>query len=65
MTPETIKKARDAAIVFLDACREVEYRNYVDYQGKTHTHVETGKKSGAVRRASMDLTRALASMRRP
>ena len=36
-----------------------------EYQGKLISRMSIGKKSGALRRASLDLTRALADMRRP
>lgn len=35
------------------------------YNGKLSDHIESGKDSGALRRASLDLTRALAEMRKP
>lgn len=36
-----------------------------NYNGKLFNHIEAGKDSGALRRASLDLTRALAEMRKP
>jgi hypothetical protein len=35
------------------------------HDGRKISYLVAGKKSGALRRASMDLTRALADMRRP
>ena len=66
MTDEGIKRAVSEAKRFVKAAEKALGDRY-DYtvgdhrfQGRTE-----GKASGACRRASMDLTRALAEMRRP
>lgn len=59
MSPEKLKIAKQEAVRFLDRVKAYE------------TFIGSGpgflgsKKSGAVRRASMDLTRALAELRKP
>ncbi|CAB4145905.1 hypothetical protein UFOVP1204_44 [uncultured Caudovirales phage] len=60
MDRRTIGKAIKEANRFLEIAAEVER------QLKDREHFIVGtKNSGALRRASMDLTRALAEMRRP
>lgn len=56
MTPETIKTAVAEAKRFIAAAKRLEATDQV---------WSNPKESGALRRASMDLTRALADMRRP
>ena len=60
MTPSAIRKA------VLEARRFVNLANKVPITKLSNGYecVETGKASGALRRASMDLTRALADLRR-
>ncbi len=55
-----IKAARTAAKSFLELT-EALLKETADNDG----FMPTGKTSGATRRASMDLTRALAEMRKP
>ena len=65
MTPEKIKAAEAEAKRFL--ARVAEFRKAAPLR-KTdyHEYYESApRESGAVRRASMDLTRALSAMRRP
>lgn len=62
MTPETIRKAADAAKEFLARCKPV--------LGSTRKHqygewLNTGKDTGALRRQSLELSRALSEMRKP
>lgn len=64
MSPETIAKAKAEAKRFLDQVRVLE--TYKDYKGQHHFEFYSmPRQTGAVRRASMDLTRALADLRRP
>ena len=57
------KRFIDKAEAFLIESKKT-YTN--DYNGKTHIYsVSTPKESGATKRASMDLTRALAELRKP
>lgn len=62
MKHSEIQKAVAQAKRFLLAAKSVKQTNY---QGRNFDGIETGKESGALRRASMDLTRALAEMRKP
>lgn len=59
MKREAVKKAIEEAQKFIDRA-EVLMENETD-----HTSFWGSKASGATRRASMELTRALAEMRRP
>ncbi len=66
MTIENIKRAQTDAKRFL-ACAEDMLKNgvhEVTWTGKTTRMLARGKRSSALRRASMDLTRALAEMRK-
>jgi hypothetical protein len=62
MTHTDFQKAKSEALRFLDAVKELEKHDttentkYSYYSGSKHT--------GAVKRASMDLTRALAQIRK-
>lgn len=58
MTSEAINAAAEAATVFLHRVTELQIANATADYGSP-------KLSGALRRASMELTRALAEMRRP
>jgi hypothetical protein len=65
MTPETIKEAELEAKRFL--ARVAVWRKAqgtTEYNGHTYAN-HTPRESGALRRASLDLTRALAAMRKP
>ena len=64
MREESIAIAATAAQRFLnaaDALRQAEAKDAVEHNG----YVNCPRERGALRRASMDLTRALAEMRRP
>lgn len=60
MTSESLHAAQKAARDFLDAVKRLQHL----HPGLPYTAWGT-KASGEVRRKSMDLTRALATMRRP
>jgi hypothetical protein len=62
MTPDTIDKAVEEAKRFLKLRGLVRYAQFSD---KRRYLPSQPKDTGALRRASMDLTRALAEMRRP
>jgi hypothetical protein len=62
MTQESVKKAQDAARIFNARARNVLASEEAKRWGG---HIYTGaKQTGALRRASMELTRALAEMRK-
>ena len=62
MNTKTINAARAEAKRFLRALDEMQHAAQIE----GNSYVTYGSKhSGAVRRASMDLTRALADLRRP
>jgi len=64
MTIENIKRAQAEAKRFL-TCADAVVREAMFFPEKPNVKfVSTGKHSGALRRASMDLTRALAEMRK-
>lgn len=67
MKPEALKKAREELERFNTALTalEAEPVRTWQHQGETHIWPPSPKLTGAVRRASMDLTRALAEMRKP
>lgn len=60
MNIETRDEAIRAAQKFIKLAKEITILS-----NGPHKWLETGKDSGAAKRASMDLTRALAIMRRP
>jgi hypothetical protein len=60
MNPTTIKEAIQAAEVFLKAAKQVEIKQYES--GKKY--VETGRNTATAKRKSMDLTHALADLRK-
>lgn len=67
MTPEKIREARRLAREFAklaDAALATE-RQIVPSVGKPFAVIDSSLTTGALRRRSMDLTRALADMRRP
>lgn len=67
MTPEKIREARRLAREFAklaDAALATE-RQIVPSVGKPFALIDASQHTGALRRRSMDLTRALADMRRP
>jgi len=62
MNKSNIKEARDQAKRFIDTCNDAIWR--LDKDGYDFFIVGVAE-SGACRRASMDLTRALAKLRKP
>ncbi len=62
MTVKEIEKAVSEAQRFIDSA-ECAVKHNVTYGGSSY--ICYGKRSGALRRASMDLTRSLADMRKP
>lgn len=66
MTPASIKAAAAEAKRFLQRVKEWEAeQGTYEGHGGFRFSISTPKQSGAVRRASMDLTRALSAMRKP
>lgn len=66
MQPDKIKCAAEEAQRFLKAIRALADREAADKDAAATRRFGNGiKESGAVRRASLDLTRALAEMRKP
>lgn len=66
MQPDKIKRAAEEAQRFLRAIRALADREAADKYAASSLRGGQGiKESGAVRRASLDLTRALAEMRKP
>jgi len=67
---KTIKAARTEALRFLDRITDWEKTLTPGDRKQTHTDPDSiynygTKASGAIKRASLDLTRALANLRRP
>lgn len=58
MTPEAFKEAVKEAKRFIEVAKRLKV-----FELSGSTLLESGKKAAAVKRASMDLTRALAEMR--
>jgi len=67
MTPDALNTAIAEAKRFLKAAEAAKCAaTYESGQGRDkHEYVEGGKLSAAAKRASLDLTRALANLRRP
>lgn len=61
----TITDAKNAAERFLAAVSEFEERERTDDHFRRFIGITGFRETAAVRRASMDLTRALAEMRKP
>ena len=60
MNPKTLQAAIIEAESFLDLAKDLHMQSaHIDW-----SHIQGTARSGAVRRASMDLTRALADLRR-
>lgn len=60
MTPSTLRQARAEALRFIErADKCIAGTRKVD----SYEYLEVGKETGALRRASMDLTRKLAELR--
>ena len=64
MTPDTLQAAVRAAEEFLRRAKTVPTETITSRGGKPWRVVTGGKQSAAAKRASLDLTRALADMRR-
>lgn len=62
MTEDTMAAAEREARRFLDAAKALRQRRTSD--GENGAWITGCRESGALRRASLDLTRALAAMRR-
>lgn len=58
MNQATVAEARDAALRFISLCKSLGKDDYASM------NCNGSKRTAAVRRASMDLTRALAEMRK-
>lgn len=62
------KPKLDAAVAeakrFLERVKALPKPTTYEAHGRTYTHDHFPRESGAIRRASMDLTRALADLRR-
>jgi hypothetical protein len=66
MKKENIKKAVAEAKRFIACAKALEEETVKSYTNVEYTFYNSGtKESGALRRASMDLTRSLAEMRKP
>lgn len=63
MKPETLKQAVAEAKRFISAAEKCKPRTWVCLIGNTHVSFDPRKETGAVKRASMDLTRKLADLR--
>jgi hypothetical protein len=66
MKPETLRRAISEARRFIELAEAVPITSYpAEYQVRSigYDVMETGKASGAAKRASMDLTRVLADLR--
>jgi hypothetical protein len=65
MKRDNIQAAAAEARRFLAAVEALPKPEPYESYGRTFMHDSFPKQQGAIRRASMDLTRALAEMRRP
>ena len=65
MNTQTLQAAITEAERFLDLARELQAESQPASQHHSGPWITAGRLSGATRRASMDLTRALADLRRP
>lgn len=69
MNKKTMMKAKSEALRFLAAVEVVERSGDLKIMtygaSKGHEYYSASKHTGAAKRASMDLTRALADLRRP
>jgi len=64
MQAKTMKQCIQEAKDFIKLAEAVPMRDFgKDLNGKEVLFIESGKASGAMKRASMDLTRALADLR--
>lgn len=65
MNRERLAAAMQEAARFLHACEKLPDPEPYECNGRTFLNTNFPKQTGAIRRASMDLTRALADLRRP
>lgn len=65
MSPENIKRAEDEAKRFLATVKAWRAATTIEKHHGYEFASYAPRESGAMRRASLDLTRALASMRKP
>ncbi|WP_143541577.1 hypothetical protein [Rhodoferax fermentans] len=65
MKHSQIQLAIAAAKRFIKAAEQVERATFSGTSSPAGDYINTGKTSGAARRASLDLTRQLAEMRKP
>ena len=74
MNRQTVIAARDEALLFVTRCDNLLAVKVTEYDPTTSTRIAgewratyngAPKQMGALRRSSMDLTRALAEMRKP
>ena len=64
MTPAQLKTAVQEAKRFLEKAYQTKAYTWEDMYSKKHTAVAPGKEAAAVKRASLDLSRALAQLRK-
>lgn len=65
MKAQKIEEARAMAVEFVKRVDALEAQRRAWYDGGCKYYFNHPKEQGAVRRVSMDLTRALADMRKP
>lgn len=58
-----LERAEEEAVRFLNAILGLKHRLKIDQRVRDYGHITGCAESGAVRRASLDLTRALAKVR--
>lgn len=63
MSPEKLKAAVAEAKRFIEKASKTKVKTWEDIYGKKHNEVAQGKDAAAVKRASLDLSRALAALR--
>jgi hypothetical protein len=65
MAPATLREAIAEAQRFVKLAKLVQFTSTKAMDGKTYEYVVTGPQPAAAKRASLDLTKALARMRKP
>ena len=65
MRRDEISQAKEVAQRFLLSIEAMELRERLDEHFRRYSNIVGFKETAAVRRASLDLTRALAKMRKP
>ena len=66
MNKKTLERAIWEADRFIKIAKQIKSYSIKDEKGKEYIYINApSKESGACKRASMDLTRALAEMRKP